>query len=243
MAGDFDEKVGMDVIKDSMGLTDEDLAPQSTGDDDLPSDDGDFGDDLPDSDPHESNMNGRDYDPEIERQPQQRPQQRPPQQQPQDPLRARSLQFDPRADFRRDAKGNLVDPRSGEIIARAGSEARIYQRIHKQATDYIRGASGRIQGALAEERGKLNRAVEIGLVSDCQLVRPAKAELRRAGATAKLNFPQHLPGGKGPDANDAFLPARNRSGSVAAIGTEDHVENRLAVCSDDTNFLPSNSVP
>jgi hypothetical protein len=181
MAGDFDEKVGMDVIKDSMGLTDEDLAPQSTGDDDLPSDDGDFGDDLPDSDPRESNLNGRDYDPEIERQPQQRPQQRPPQQQPQDPLRARSLQFDPRADFRRDAKGNLVDPRSGEIIARAGSEARIYQRIHKQATDYIRGASGRIQGALAEERGKLNRAVEIGLDFEKQ-ANEAKQQLQKLNA-------------------------------------------------------------
>jgi hypothetical protein len=182
MPGDFDEKVGMDVIKDSMGLTDEELAPQSTGDDDLPSDDGDFGDDIPDSDPYPSDLNGQDHDPEIQRQQsQQRPQQRPSQQQPPDPLRARSMQFDPRADFRRDQKGNLVDPRTGEIIARAGSEARIYQRIHKQATDYIRGASTRIQGALAEERGKLSRAVEIGLDFEKQ-ANEAKAQLQKLNA-------------------------------------------------------------
>lgn len=91
------------------------------------------------------------------------------------------MQFDPRADFRRDAKGNLVDPRSGEIIARAGSEARIYQRIHKQATDYIRGASTRIQGHLAEERGKLNRAIEIGLDFEKQ-ANEAKSQLQKLNA-------------------------------------------------------------
>jgi hypothetical protein len=182
MAGDFDEKTAMDTIKDSMGLTDEELSPQSTGDDDLPSDDGDFGDDLPSDDRQQGNLNGEDYEPEIQRQqPAQRQPQRPTPQQQQDPLRARSMQFDPRADFRRDQKGNLVDPRTGEIIARAGSEARIYQRIHKQATDYIRGASGRIQGHLEQERGKLNRAVEIGLDFERQAAE-AKAQLAKINA-------------------------------------------------------------
>lgn len=194
MGGDFDEKVGMDVIKDSMGLTDEELAPQSTGDDDLPSDDGDLGDDLPDSDPREVNGYDRDYEPEIQRQQPQRQPQRPTQPQPQDPLRARSMQFDPRADFRRDQKGNLVDPRTGEIIARAGSEARIYQRIHKQATDYIRGASGRIQGHLEQERQKLSRAVEIGLEFEKQAA-ATKQQLDRINAF-ELNQDQLLEAGQ-----------------------------------------------
>lgn len=184
MAGDFDEKVAMDTIKDSLGMTDEELAPQSTGDDDLPSDDGDLGDDLPSDDlDSNSRLNGHDqeFEHEIQRQPQQRqPQQRQPKQ-PQDPLRAQSMQFDPRADFRRDQKGNLVDPRTGEIIARAGSEARIYQRIHKQATDYIRGANQRIQGHLSQQREQLNRAVEIGLDFEKQLG-AANAQLAKMNA-------------------------------------------------------------
>src|SRR6478609_7490255 len=159
--GDFDEKVGMDVIKDSMGLTDEDLAPEAGGDldGDLPSDDSDFGDDLPSDSERGLNGHEQSLDPEVRRQ---QPQPKQPKQS-QDPLRSKSMQFDPRADFRRDQKGNLVDPRTGEIIARAGSEARIYQRIHKQATDYIRGASSRIQSHLTQEREKLGRAIEIGL--------------------------------------------------------------------------------
>jgi hypothetical protein len=56
-----------------------------------------------------------------------------------------------------------VDSRTGEIIARAGSEARIYQRVHKQASDYMQAATRNIQGQVAAERGKLDRAVEIGL--------------------------------------------------------------------------------
>lgn len=185
MAGDFDEKVGMDVIKDSMGLTDEDLNPQVPGgeDGDLPSDDGDYDGDLPSDDGDQQRVNGRDqFDPEIQRQqPQRQPQRPTPQRPQQDPLRAQPLKFDPRADFRRDQKGNLVDPRTGEVIARAGSEARIYQRIHKQATEYIRGASQRIQGHLAQESEKLNRAVEIGLGFEKEL-NDARQQLQRVNA-------------------------------------------------------------
>ena len=182
--GDFDEKVGMDVIKDSMGLTDEDLSPQPGGDlegDDLPSDDL-GGDDLPSDGGDELNGYEQGQQPPIRdpRQQQQKPQ---PQRQPQqpDPLRTAPLKFDPRADFRRDQKGNLVDPRTGEIIARAGSEARIYQRIHKQATEYIRGASARISGHLEQERGKLNRAVEIGLDFERQL-NEVKSQMQKINA-------------------------------------------------------------
>jgi hypothetical protein len=157
---DFDEKAGFDVIKESMGLTDQDLAPE--GDIEGEGDPAELveheGDDLPDSEFGESD--------EFEAPPQ--PRQIAPDRTPQpptqrDPLRQNTLRFDPRASFRQDKKGNLVDARTGEIIARAGSEARIYQRVHKQATDYIQTATRNIQNQMATERGKLERAVEIGL--------------------------------------------------------------------------------
>jgi hypothetical protein len=162
---DFDEKVGMDVIKDSMGLTDEDLAPEG----DLNWGDGDEGgDESSDGDESESSSQQGDDSPYDSHEQQERPQRREDaqpreQRQQPDPLRQNTLKFDPRAQFRQDKKGNLIDPKTGEIIARAGSEARIYQRVHKQASDYIRAATGNIQNAMQTERGKLERAVQIGL--------------------------------------------------------------------------------
>ena len=147
---DFDEKVGMDVIKDSMGLTDEDLAPEG----DLNWGDGDEGgDESSDGDESESSSQQGDDSPYDSHEQQERPQRREDaqpreQRQQPDPLRQNTLKFDPRAQFRQDKKGNLIDPKTGEIIARAGSEARIYQRVHKQASDYIRAATGNIQNAM-----------------------------------------------------------------------------------------------
>jgi hypothetical protein len=158
MAGlDADNKVAMDVIKDSMGLTDEELAPTTELD---------WGDgqDEEGSEGEQGEQNSQE-EPSFESHEQQHeaPERSQERQQPADPLRQNALKFDPRATFRQDKKGNLVDARTGEIIARAGSEARIYQRVHKQATDYIRAATGNIQNQMQAERGKLNRAVEIGL--------------------------------------------------------------------------------
>ena len=163
---DGDDKVGMDVIKDSLGLTDEDLAPTTQLDWGDESDEPDQGQpNEPDDSSFESH--------EQQREPQQRFEDQQfrgePRQQAPDPLRQNALKFDPRATFRQDKKGNLVDSRTGELIARAGSEARIYQRVHKQATDYIRAATGNIQNQMQQERGKLNRAVEIGLAFEKEL--------------------------------------------------------------------------
>jgi len=160
MAGglDGDDNVGMDVIKESMGLTDQDLAPE-TQDLDWGDGDSDEGTDQYEAEPspepaQRQERREREY---------QEPRQREAPQAKGDPLKQNTLKFDPRSTFRQDQKGNLVDARTGEIIARAGSEARIYQRVHKQASDYIRAATGNIQNQMQAERGKLNRAVEIGL--------------------------------------------------------------------------------
>jgi len=162
---DPDDKVGMEVIKDSMGLTDEELAPQ--GDLDWGGDDGET-DQGQANEPEGRSFDSHEQDGEIPEpqrfeQRQQAPERSVERQQATDPLRQNALKFDPRATFRADKKGNLIDSRTGELIARAGSEARIYQRVHKQATEYIRAATGNIQNQMQQERGKLNRAVEIGL--------------------------------------------------------------------------------
>ena len=158
MPGEFDEAAGLEIIKDSMGLTDSELGPQ-----------GDL-DDSDNGEPTGGQEEGFEHDDRGEEvrsyESHEEPQQRQVQQReapPQDPLRANTLKFDPRATFRQDAKGNLVDAKTGEVIARSGSEARIYQRVHKQATDYIRAATGNIQNQMQAERSKLDRAVEIGL--------------------------------------------------------------------------------
>lgn len=156
---DGDDSVGMDVIKDSLGLTDQDLAPETEN---LDWGDGDEGEGTdqheaePSSEPAQRQERQR-SEPDESRSQREAPTQR------QDPLKQAALKFDPRSTFRQDQKGNLIDTRTGELIARAGSEARIYQRVHKQASDYIRAATGNIQNQMQAERGKLNRAVEIGL--------------------------------------------------------------------------------
>jgi hypothetical protein len=161
MAGglDGDDSVGMEVIKESLNLTNEDLAPETA--------ELDWGDGESDE-----GTDGYEAEPSPEPAQREQRQQREPQEsrgrereapQRADPLKQNTLKFDPRATFRQDQKGNLVDTRTGELIARAGSEARIYQRVHKQASDYIRAATGNIQNQMQGERQKLNRAVEIGL--------------------------------------------------------------------------------
>lgn len=160
---DSDDKVGMDVIKESFGLSDEDLAPQS---EQLDWGDGE-GDEIEQGESSEDRSFESHEEENYQREaPQQRREEQIPRQQREqqpDPLRQNTLKFDPRASFKQDKKGNLVDAKTGEIIARAGSEARIYQRVHKQASDYIRAVSGNVQNQMQAERGKLNRAVEIGL--------------------------------------------------------------------------------
>ena len=165
---DFDEKTGMDVIKESMNMTDEDFSPQGGeldwgdgNDNESSSDEGEREEPQGRQDSFES------HEP-VDYRDNQNTQQREQRQQ-QDPLKQNTLKFDPRTDFRQDKKGNLIDAKTGEIIAKAGSEARIYQRVHKQATDFIKAATGNIQNQMQQERGKLNRAVEIGLSFEKEL--------------------------------------------------------------------------
>jgi hypothetical protein len=160
--GDFDEKTGYSVIKESMGLSDEDLAPQGGDEADLGDESAgslDPGGTREPTDSFESRDEVRDAFAASDRQEARAKGQAPRG----DPLRATPLKFDPNAVFRQDKRGNLVDSKTGEIIARAGSEARIYQRVHKQASDFVQSAVRHVQNQARDTQTKLQRAVDIGL--------------------------------------------------------------------------------
>lgn len=88
--------------------------------------------------------------------------------------------FPARAEVRPDGKGNLVDA-NGQIVARSGKEARLYQDAHK-----LRGQAQTLQGQLNETTGRLRRAVEIGQGLHREL-EAAKAQL---GAVKQFGLDQ-----------------------------------------------------
>ena len=62
----------------------------------------------------------------------------------------------PTAEVHPDHKGNLVNE-YGQIVARSGKEARLYQDLHK-----TKGQAQTLQGQLHDVSGRLRKAVEIG---------------------------------------------------------------------------------
>ena len=62
----------------------------------------------------------------------------------------------PTAEVHADHKGNLVNE-YGQIVARSGKEARLYQDLHK-----TKGQAQTLQGQLQDVSGRLRKAVEIG---------------------------------------------------------------------------------
>ncbi len=157
-------QVAEDTVRESLGLSADDLGmnanPDSFGEHDntpgFEDDDGDGG--APDRD---IDVGARQYDLPEERGPAPREQQ-----QRREPaqddltLQPRGQQAPPlpaTAEVRPDAKGNLVDQKTGQVVARAGSEARMYQNLHK-----ARGDVNRLTTAHTEVSTRLNRAVEIG---------------------------------------------------------------------------------
>jgi len=88
------------------------------------------------------------------------------------------------AEVRPDAKGNLVNAQ-GQVVAKAGSEARLYQNLHRerQAHQATR-ANG--EGAVRDLRTKLQRAVDIGteIHGRLQQAQAANKQVTDLGLTA-----------------------------------------------------------
>ncbi len=62
-----------------------------------------------------------------------------------------------KAEVKTDARGNIINKQTGQIVAKAGKEARMYQQLHRSNTEI---ETLRAQNTDVESR--LNRAVELG---------------------------------------------------------------------------------
>jgi hypothetical protein len=83
----------------------------------------------------------------------------------------------PTAEVHADHKGNLVNE-YGQIVARSGKEARLYQDLHK-----TKGQAQTLQGQLQDVSGRLRKAVEIGqgLHRELQQVKTQQAAVQQFG--------------------------------------------------------------
>lgn len=162
--------VAQDLVFENLGIDSADLGAdddQTLGgeEQDTPQDldDHDFGDDDDQGDPFEQQEL-----PNDQQQQQQRvshtPQPRP---------------LAKKAEVKPDAKGNLVNAK-GEIVARAGSEARIYQGRQKAQRDLAAA-----QAANQDVTTRLSRAIEIGrgLHTELQGIRAQQQQLKEFGFT------------------------------------------------------------
>lgn len=187
-----DQQTANDVVRESLGLSADDLG-MNAPEDAFTNDDNDTGinddnDDL-DGAPDSRNDNNQpetrqeqDQDdfltqPEPQPAPQPQPQQR---------------QIPQSAEVRSDAKGNIIDKKTGQIVARAGKEARLYQGMHRARQE--RDTATR---ATQEVTERLNKAVEIGTqlferLKEMQTNQgdyaPERYNLNRNEAIEALNF-------------------------------------------------------
>lgn len=108
------------------------------------------------------------------------------------PKQQQQNQFPKMAEVRPDNKGNLIDRKTGQIVARAGSEARMYQKLHKTTQAY----SG-LQQSYNDVEGRLNKAVKIGtelydrlktIQSEQSDTAPQRFGLSSAEAIEAMNF-------------------------------------------------------
>lgn len=95
----------------------------------------------------------------------------------------RQPQLPPTAGVRADQRGNLVD-NNGQIVARAGKEARLYQIAINTTREYQR-LQGEHQTRVGDLGNRLNRAVSIGTELDRRVkeFEARDAEVRRLGIT------------------------------------------------------------
>lgn len=188
-----DRNAAMDTVASNFGLTREDLGVDDNDGVSLPGfeqeggleDQGDGLDMGEGGDQRDQQFNQSDFEGErpqrrardqFGREPQpRRGQQQQQQQQPQIPQSA---------GVRADARGNLVDPRNGQIVARAGKEARLYQaavNTTRQFSQFREQAQARV----TDVSNRLNRAVQIATELNTRLeaVQARDQQVQRLGIT------------------------------------------------------------
>lgn len=159
LQGNVDQNTANQVVSDNLdlGLTPDDLGLNSEdvlADIDLDNDPDLGHDDFDDLSVREP----------VQQQQQNVQQQQQPTQQQQQPNQQQQRQLPSYALVKPDGKGNLVDA-NGQIVARAGAEARHYNKFARHFEAPLREAARRIEAGgqqVAELRGNLDKAVEIG---------------------------------------------------------------------------------
>jgi hypothetical protein len=169
----------MDMVLDNLGMDDE-LANDlnGIGDEGNDNEDPDLGDG---NESFESNEQfRREPEPEIRRQQQQRPQRNDQSRQQPQPQPQQNRPLPRNAEVRADQRGNLIGP-DGQIVARAGFEARTYQNMARAQQETV---AARAQVTDVSQR--LARAIEIGQQFHEQMT-IMQTQLRERGA-----LPQRL---------------------------------------------------
>lgn len=190
-----DQGTADSVVRESLGLTADDLgmnpAEDSFGADDNDNDFGDDGelqnDNVDTNNDRGDDLSGDQDDLFLHPEPKQ-----PVQQQQQSKQPAAQDRLPPTAEVRVDGKGNLVDRKTGQVVARAGAEARMYQKLHRTTAAYTG-----LQAQHNDTVERLNKAVEIGtkLHDDLQALRKQQGEtsperfgLNASEAIEAMNF-------------------------------------------------------
>lgn len=191
MAGrdNVNQQAANEVVRESLGLTADDLGI-NPADDAFTNDDDGLEDNLDDQ--HVDQLNN-DVNDDFGQQPQHQIQE--------DDLLERSVPqpapqpqtaLSKKAEVVADRKGNLIDRKTGQIVARAGSEARMYQKLHR-TTQAFAG----LQAQHDDVVSRLNRAVELGtglfdklkaLQAEQTEVSPQRYGLSNTEAIEALNF-------------------------------------------------------
>lgn len=152
------QQTANDVVRESLGLTADDLG-MNPAEDAFTDDDDDNSGGADDDGDLDSGTGGSDLP--VREAPQDR--QQPDddfltQQQPSAPVQpAPQGRVPATAEIRTDGKGNLVDRKTGQVVARAGAEARMYQKMHRTTQAYEQ-----LQIQQKDTNERLTKAVEIG---------------------------------------------------------------------------------
>lgn len=189
-----DDNAANELVRENFGLTADDLGMNKGEDSFFTDDDDDLPKEMNGNEPgsddpgHDDNVPGDEPDPLFEEPPQpQQQQQRP---QPQAPKPQKGIPQ--MAEVRPDGKGNLIDKATGKIVARAGSEARMYQKMHNTVKAYQH-----LEHTQRDTQSRLEKAIQLGtemfnriktLQENQAATSPSKYGLNDMEAIEALNF-------------------------------------------------------
>lgn len=155
----IDQATANQVVEESLGISMEDIGGnrpddsfENDGDDNL-----DDGGNEPVARGNNDQLDGGEGDDDLFETPQERPQRQERQPEPQAPIERQHRPLAATPEVRIDGRGNIIDKATGQVVARAGREARYYQGMHK-----ARQKVESTQAIATDMEARLKKAVELG---------------------------------------------------------------------------------